>query len=189
MKAARTVVLKAKNLTLNKNNFKVGTNLRPPIFIDANALNPTIKNNVIDGNAADINPAGGLIQGSNGGTGCGIVTIQHNWIKNSYYQHMQLGACGGAAQTDHLIRYNIFQMAGYGSPGGAHGDVIQEVSSSGGSPILHSLKVNYNLILQDDPTIGWAAQGFSLSHIPAGIPLRFQLSKLPIMYFSFQTQR
>ena len=34
-----TVVLQADNLTLQNNNFKVGENLRPPIFIDANALN------------------------------------------------------------------------------------------------------------------------------------------------------
>lgn len=159
-----TVVLQADNLTLQNNNFKVGANLRPPVFVDANALNPTIKNNVIDGNAANINPAGGLIQGSNGGTGCGTVTIQYNWIKNAYYQHMQLGACGNGAQTDHVIKYNVLEMAGYGSPFGAHGDVIQEVSSNSGNPVLHSLTVDYNLVLQNDPAIGWATQGFSIPY-------------------------
>jgi hypothetical protein len=159
-----TVVLQANNLTLQNNNFKVGQNLRPPIFIDANALNPTIKNNVIDGNAANINPAGGLIQGTNGGTGCGLVTIQYNWIKNAYYQHMQLGACGGPTQTDHVIKYNILEMAGYGAPFGAHGDVIQEVSSTTGNPVLHSLTANYNLVLQNDPAGGWATQGFSIPY-------------------------
>jgi hypothetical protein len=55
-------------------------------------------------------------------------------------------------------------MAGYGSPFGAHGDVIQEVSSNAGNPVLHSLAADYNLVLQTDPTTGWATQGFSIPY-------------------------
>ena len=47
--------------------------------------------------------------------GVRTLTIQYNWIKDAYYQHMQLGACGSATQTDHVINTIVSEMAGYGS--------------------------------------------------------------------------
>lgn len=159
-----TVLLAATNLTLQNNNFVVGANARPPIFLDNSITSgtTTIKNNFIDGAKLSPNPAGGMIQGSGGGTSCGNVVIEYNFITNYYDQAIQIGACSSFTTTNVTINFNVFYRGGYGSPSGAHGDMIQLVSSTVGAPVVTAFDASYNLLLFDDPATNWSSQGFSI---------------------------
>lgn len=146
--------------TVANSKFMIGANARPPIFIDNSASGITVTKNIIDGNKLDANAggAGSFLFECNGQ---GTTTVTYNWFKNGFNPFM---FCGPSSVTNtdavYVIKWNVFQDEGYGSSAGTHGDWIQMVATTGQNYV--SFSVNYNLFVQDDPALTWAAQGLSL---------------------------
>ncbi len=149
------VIINGANATVTHNNFKVGTNLLTPITDGGTpSSGASIIANVIDGNGQNNVQNGGLIQ--LGAT----TTIEYNVIKNAFYQFIQLGASGTTSQE---VKWNYFENAGLGHGCcGAHGDWIQDFSSSGGSPAFASIDHSYNTFVQTLPSASAATQGLSV---------------------------
>jgi len=141
---------------VKNNNFKVGSNLRPLIFVESSAKDATIVNNVFDGAGLPNNPAGGLIRLG----GQGTTTLKYNLIQNAYYQFIQASTSGVGSSDVQLIEYNVFENAGLGAPNGAHGDWIQDVSSTPGISPWKAIEINFNTFIQNNPTA--ATQGLSI---------------------------
>ena len=151
-----TVEIQGNNATIENSNFQVGTTLRPPVIVDNLANGVTIIDNVIDGAAANTNPAGGMLVLNAQGT----TTIEYNFIKNAYYQFVEAGPSSSGTTTEQLIEYNVLQNGGYGSPNGAHGDWVQDIGTSG--QIFQNIQINFNTVVQNDATADWSTQGFSI---------------------------
>lgn len=80
---------------------------------------------------------------------------QYNWFRDSYHMHFQ--ATGGNTPSTWIVRWNLLENCGLGSPSGAHGDFWQLF---GGNPHT-SVDIIFNTVVQTTPTA--ATQGWSLN--------------------------
>ena len=149
-----TVQINSSNATIANSNFKVGANLRPPIFVGNSANNVTIVNNVIDGSGLATNPAGGMLVLN----ALGTTKIEYNLIENAYYQFIEAAPSSNGPSTQ-IIQYNIMQNAGIGAPQGAHGDWIQDLTDPS-NLVFTDIEVNFNTLIQNNPVA--ATQGLSI---------------------------
>ncbi len=144
------------NATIQNCKFGVGTNGRQPISIDNACNGVTITKNVIDGNGLDYVPSGqGLIESNAYNTS----TITYNWVKNSFYESIVLGASPNGNCTS-IIKYNLIDNAGLGFALGAHGDWIQTIIDS--NHVFDSFTFSYNTCVQSLNDATARTQGLSI---------------------------
>ena len=150
------LVINGANDTIENSNFKVGTSLQQPIWVNPSASNTTIINNNIDGAGLKNAYIGyGLIDASPSGT----LTVEYNSITNAYSESMVLGSQSNLP-TSYVVKYNLIENAGFGVNAGAHGDWIQTWNGAGDT--LGDLEVNFNTWVQNVPASQAITQGLSL---------------------------
>jgi Bacterial Ig-like domain/RTX calcium-binding nonapeptide repeat (4 copies) len=143
------VYVNGDNTTIRNSYFKTGSNGLDPIYCYLDADNVTILNNVIDGNAANAG-YGALITHAGGGN----LTIQYNWLRNSYSDGIDayIHDNGSGAVID--IRYNLIENTALG-PSTVHGDIAV------GDGHIASWTFAYNTYIKDK---GAGTQGIGLGH-------------------------
>ena len=161
------------NNTISNNNFALGANHDSNwalVGIDQGASNTTVINNVLDGNGLRNSQIGlGLINTN----GSGTTTIEYNWIKDAYSENIVMGSYDTSG-FNLVLKYNVIENMGLGTPQGAHGDWMQVVNVNPNS-VIDSEVIAYNTFIQS--ASGSTANGQGLTFPSRGAVLSETVAK------------
>jgi hypothetical protein len=130
--------VQGNNCIIQNSNFKSGSNGYNPLYVTGQSA--TVQHNVIDSN--NVNPVNGpddfgaptTVRFANGAN-----VLQFNWIKNAYWDLIDIHGGAGLTST-YLIRYNLLDQCCQTTQPNSHCDWLQTYAGDG----YASVKVNFN---------------------------------------------